>query len=59
MKNKNVLLPQYIEENDLILDTHLGSQSSRIAASKAGLSFIVFKLTKIILMMVTNDLKIL
>jgi site-specific DNA-methyltransferase (adenine-specific) len=28
------------QENDLILDTHLGSGSSRIAAHKAGLSFV-------------------
>jgi site-specific DNA-methyltransferase (adenine-specific) len=30
----------YAKPNDLILDTHLGSGSSRIAAHKAGLSFV-------------------
>jgi site-specific DNA-methyltransferase (adenine-specific) len=30
----------YASPNDLILDTHLGSGSSRIAAHKAGLSFV-------------------
>lgn len=33
----------YSKPNDIILDTHLGSQSSRIAADKAGLSFIGFE----------------
>jgi site-specific DNA-methyltransferase (adenine-specific) len=32
------------QENDLILDTHLGSGSSRIAAERAGLNFIGFEL---------------
>ena len=31
---------------DLILDTHLGSGSSRIAAHKAGLSFTGFEIDK-------------
>jgi site-specific DNA-methyltransferase (adenine-specific) len=31
---------KYAKPNDLILDTHLGSGSSRIAAHKAGLSFV-------------------
>ena len=34
------LLHNYAKPNDLILDTHLGSGSSRIAANKAGLSFV-------------------
>ena len=34
------VLDNYAEPNDLILDTHLGSGSSRIAANKAGLSFV-------------------
>ena len=33
----------YSKPTDIILDTHLGSQSSRIAADKAGLSFIGFE----------------
>ena len=32
--------------NDLILDTHLGSQSSRIAANKAGLDFVGFEVDR-------------
>ena len=36
----------YAKEGDLILDTHLGSGSSRIAAHKAGLDFIAFELDK-------------
>jgi site-specific DNA-methyltransferase (adenine-specific) len=40
------LLKQYAKPNDKILDTHLGSQSSRIAAYKAGLDFTGFELDK-------------
>jgi site-specific DNA-methyltransferase (adenine-specific) len=36
----------YAKPNDLILDTHLGSGSSRIAAQKAGLSFVGCELDK-------------
>ena len=36
----------YAKPNDKILDTHLGSQSSRIAAYKAGLDFTGFELDK-------------
>ena len=36
----------YVKEGDLILDTHLGSQSSRIAANKAGLDFVGFEIDK-------------
>jgi site-specific DNA-methyltransferase (adenine-specific) len=35
---------QYATEGNLILDTHLGSGSSRIAAHKAGLSFVGFEI---------------
>ena len=58
-KNKNRIHPtqkpvalyewifkNYAKEGDLILDTHLGSQSSRIAANKAGLDFIGFEIDK-------------
>jgi site-specific DNA-methyltransferase (adenine-specific) len=38
------LLMKYAKEGDLILDTHLGSQSSRIAAHKHGLDFTGFEL---------------
>lgn len=34
------LIKEFANEGDLILDTHLGSGSSRIAANKAGLSFV-------------------
>jgi len=34
------LLMNFAQKGDLILDTHLGSGSSRIAANKAGLSFV-------------------
>ena len=34
------------QENDLILDTHLGSGSSRIAANKCGFNFIGFEIDK-------------
>jgi site-specific DNA-methyltransferase (adenine-specific) len=40
------LLQNYAKPNDKILDTHLGSQSSRIAAYKAGLDFTGFELDK-------------
>ena len=36
----------YAKQGDLILDTHLGSGSSRIAADKAGLSFVGFEIDK-------------
>jgi site-specific DNA-methyltransferase (adenine-specific) len=38
------ILDKYAKPNDLILDTHLGSQSSRIAAYKAGLDFVGFEI---------------
>lgn len=34
----------YAKEGDLILDTHVGSGSSRIAADKAGLNFVGFEI---------------
>ena len=34
------IFANYAEDGNLILDTHLGSQSSRIAANKAGLHFV-------------------
>lgn len=34
------IFKNYAKEGDIILDTHLGSGSSRIAANKAGLSFV-------------------
>jgi site-specific DNA-methyltransferase (adenine-specific) len=40
------IFDRYCKEGDLILDTHLGSQSSRIAAYKAGLDFTGFELDK-------------
>jgi site-specific DNA-methyltransferase (adenine-specific) len=40
------ILHHYANPNDLILDTHLGSGSSRIAANKAGLSFVGCELDK-------------
>jgi site-specific DNA-methyltransferase (adenine-specific) len=40
------ILQNYAKPNDLILDTHLGSQSSRIAANKAGLDFVGFEIDK-------------
>ena len=36
----------YAKQGDLILDTHLGSGSSRIAADKGGLSFVGFEIDK-------------
>jgi site-specific DNA-methyltransferase (adenine-specific) len=38
------IFKNYASENDLILDTHLGSGSSRIAADKAGLNFVGFEI---------------
>ena len=38
------LLLLYTKENDLILDTHLGSGSSRIAAYKGGFNFVGFEI---------------
>jgi site-specific DNA-methyltransferase (adenine-specific) len=40
------IFTNYAKPNDKILDTHLGSQSSRIAAYKAGLDFTGFELDK-------------
>ena len=40
------LLMNYAKDGDKILDTHLGSGSSRIAASKANLNFTGFELDK-------------
>jgi len=40
------ILNNYAKEGDLILDTHLGSGSSRIAADKAKLDFIGFEIDK-------------
>ncbi len=36
----SLIYDKYAKTGDLILDTHLGSGSSRIAAYKAGLSFV-------------------
>ena len=38
------LLQNYAKEGDLILDTHLGSGSSRIAAYKCGFNFVGFEI---------------
>jgi len=38
------LLKNYAKEGDLILDTHLGSGSSRIAAYKGGFNFVGFEI---------------
>ena len=38
------LLQNYAKEGDLILDTHLGSGSSRIAAYKGGFNFVGFEI---------------
>lgn len=38
------LLSNYAKEGDLILDTHLGSGSSRIAAYKGGFNFVGFEI---------------
>ena len=40
------ILKNYAKEGDVILDTHLGSGSSRIAANKAGLSFVGCEIDK-------------
>lgn len=40
------IFAKYANECDLILDTHLGSQSSRIAAQKAGLDFVGFEIDR-------------
>lgn len=40
------ILHKYAKPNDLILDTHLGSQSSRVAANKAGLDFVGFEIDR-------------
>lgn len=40
------IFSKYAKESDKILDTHLGSGSSRIAAHKAGLSFVGCELNK-------------
>ena len=39
-------LKNFAKEGDKILDTHLGSQSSRIAANKAGLDFVGFEIDR-------------
>lgn len=38
------ILQKFAKRGDLILDTHLGSGSSRIAANKAGLDFVGFEI---------------
>ena len=38
------ILKEYAKPNDLILDTHLGSGSSRIAAYKGGFNFVGFEI---------------
>ena len=38
------ILQNYAKEGDLILDTHLGSESSRIAAYKGGFNFVGFEI---------------
>ena len=40
------ILSKYAKPNDLILDTHLGSGSSRIAAYKGGFNFVGFEIDK-------------
>lgn len=40
------ILHNYAKEGDLILDTHLGSGSSRIAAYKGGFNFVGFEIDK-------------
>ena len=40
------IFANYAEEGNLILDTHLGGQSSRIAANKAGLDFVGFEIDR-------------
>ena len=38
------IIQNYCAEANLILDTHVGSGSSRIAADKAGLNFVGFEI---------------
>ena len=38
------ILQNYAERGNLILDTHLGSGSSRIAADKGGFNFVGFEI---------------
>jgi site-specific DNA-methyltransferase (adenine-specific) len=38
------LIKEFAKEGDLILDTHLGSGSSRIAAYKGGFNFVGFEI---------------
>jgi site-specific DNA-methyltransferase (adenine-specific) len=40
------ILNKYAKPNDIILDTHLGSGSSRIAAYKGGFNFVGFEIDK-------------
>ena len=40
------IFKNYAKPGQLILDTHLGSGSSRIAADRAGLDFVGFELDK-------------
>jgi len=40
------ILQNYVERGNLILDTHLGSGSSRIAAYKCGFNFVGFEIDK-------------
>lgn len=40
------IFDKYASEGNLILDTHLGSQSSRIAANNAGLDFVGFEIDR-------------
>jgi len=40
------IFDRYCKEGDLVLDTHLGSQSSRVAANKAGLDFVGFEIDR-------------
>jgi site-specific DNA-methyltransferase (adenine-specific) len=40
------LLNEYAKEGDLILDTHLGSGSNRIACAEMKFSFVGFELDK-------------
>jgi site-specific DNA-methyltransferase (adenine-specific) len=40
------IFTNFASEGNLILDTHLGSQSSRIAANKAGLDFVGFEIDR-------------
>jgi len=40
------IFSKFASEGNLILDTHLGSQSSRIAANKAGLDFVGFEIDR-------------